>query len=247
MEQITRSRKYQNGVRVFWTSAGNNLDDFFSYEELVGQRINALDLLNNPRLYRINGAGHQIESAASGCSFASETCEDAILITRLVDAPRDLAWKVWTEPELVMQWWGPKHYTAPICTSDLRVGGTYLYCMRSPEGRDFWSTGTFREIQRPERIVCTDSFADEHGTVVPATYYGMSADIPRELLVTVTFEEQAGRTSLTLRHAGFRAGETRDRARAGWNESLDKFSGVLAQAVFRERNAARTAVSGGPS
>ena len=235
MQQITSSKKYQNGVQVFWTDAGNDLNDFFSYEDLVDQKINALDLLNNPRIYVMNVAGHKIESSVAGCGFSTKTCEDEIVITRLFDAPRDLVWRAWTEPAFVMQWWGPKDYTSPSCTIDLRVGGTYLFCMRSPEGKDFWSTGVYREIKKPERIVCTDSFADEKGNVVPATYYGMSPDFPAEMLMTVTFEIQAGRTRLTLRHAGIPAGEMRDLTRAGWNESLDKLEGVLGQAVYKKK------------
>lgn len=241
MEQITGSKKYQNGIRIFWTEEGEERTDFFTYDELVEQRINALDILNNPRLYLVNVPGHRIESAASGCSFASETCEDEILITRFFDAPRDLVWRAWTEPELVMMWWGPRNFTAPSCTSDFREGGSYLYCMRSPEGKDYWSTGVFREIRVPERIVCTDSFSDEKGNVVPATYYGMSADFPRELLVTVTFGEQAGRTQLTLRHAGFPNGRDRDLAREGWSESLAKFAGIVARNVFSGKRAVRAA------
>ena len=132
MQQITNSKKYQNGIQVFWPDEGNEVNDFFSYEDLVDQKINALDLLNNPRLYLMNAASHKIESSAAGCSFATKTCENEIVITRLFDAPRELAWEVWTEPEFIMQWWGPKNFTSPSCTIDLRVGGSYLYCMRLP-------------------------------------------------------------------------------------------------------------------
>jgi len=233
MQQITSSKKYQNGIQVFWSDAGTDLNDFFSYEELIDQKINALDLLNNPRLYRMNPPSHKIESSVPGCDLNS--CEGEIIITRFFDASRELAWKVWTEPELVMQWWGPKNFTSPFCRIDLRVGGGYLYCMRSPDGRDYWSTGVYREIVKPERIVCTDSFADEKGNVVPATYYGMSPDFPAEMLLTVTFQEQAGRTRLTLRHNGIPTGEINDLTRAGWNESLDKYAGILARAAFKGR------------
>ena len=58
--------------------------------------------------------------------------------------------------------------------------------MRSPRGEEFWSTGVYREIVPMERIVCTDSFADEKGNIVPASYYGMQGDWPLECLVTVT-------------------------------------------------------------
>jgi uncharacterized protein YndB with AHSA1/START domain len=100
--------------------------------------------------------------------------------------------------------------------------------MRTAEGQDVWSTGVYKEIVMPERLICTDSFADEHGHVVPATYYGMNPDTPIELLVTVTFEEYGqGETCLTLRHSGLPAGEMSEGTQAGWNEMFDKLSEIL--------------------
>src|SRR5688572_29632086 len=93
-------------------------------------------------------------------------------ITRIFDAPPELVWKAWTEPEHFMRWWGPKDFTSPAAKMDLRVGGKYLACMRTPEGQDMWSTGTYREIVPLERIVYTDSFADAEGNVVSAAHYG---------------------------------------------------------------------------
>ena len=150
-----------------------------------------------------------------------------LTIVRVFDAPRELVWKTWTDPERVKRWWGAKGFTAPVYKADLRVGGRYLYCMRSPDGQDVWGTGVYREIVPPERIVATDSFADEKGNIVPATHYGMGADMPLELLVTVTFEEHGGKTKLTLRHAGFAPGEDRDSAQTGWNQSFDKLAEAL--------------------
>ncbi len=123
--------------------------------------------------------------------------EQELVITRIFDAPRELVWKAWTDPERVKRWWGPKGFTTPVSEIDFRVGGAYLYCMRSPEGQDYWSTGVYREIVEPEQIVYTDSFSDAEGNLVPASYYGMSGDWPLELLVTVTFEEHEGKTKLT--------------------------------------------------
>jgi uncharacterized protein YndB with AHSA1/START domain len=156
----------------------------------------------------------------------SATTEQELVIERVFDAPLELVWKAWTEPEHMMRWWGPKGYTAPACEIDFRVGGKYLNCMRSPEGQDYWSTGVYREIVPLERIVATDSFADEHGNVVPATHYGMTAEMPLEMLVTVTFEDLGGKTKLTLRHAGLPA-EMRTDAGQGWSESLDKLAQSL--------------------
>ncbi|HMK53920.1 MAG TPA: SRPBCC domain-containing protein [Methanobacteriaceae archaeon] len=152
-----------------------------------------------------------------------------LIINRIFDAPPEEVWKAWTDPESVKHWWGPKEFTAPVSRIDLRVGGKYLYCMRSPDGQDFWSTGTYREIVPLHRIVATDSFADEKGNVVPASYYQMTGDWPLELLVTVTFQEQEGKTRLTLQHAGMPDSENRDLAKAGWNESLDKLAEYLAK------------------
>lgn len=150
-----------------------------------------------------------------------------IVITRIFDAPREVVWKAWTDPERVKKWWGPKGFTAPAAKSDFRVGGKYLYLMQSPDGKDYWSTGVYREIDPLNRIVATDSFADEEGNIVPASQYGMEGDWPLELLVTVTFEDHNGKTKLTLRHAGLPQGEMAKMASDGWNESLDKFEASL--------------------
>src|SRR5688500_6087761 len=105
--------------------------------------------------------------ATRGSTPATMSTEQDLVVTRVFDAPREMVWKAWTDAEQMKRWWGPKGFTAPTCTMDLRVGGKYLHCMRSPEGQDFWSTGVYREVTAPERLVMTDSFADEKGNVVP--------------------------------------------------------------------------------
>lgn len=158
-------------------------------------------------------------------SGASE--ENELVISRVFDASRELVWRIWTEPEQVKRWWGPQYFTSPYCRIDLRVGGRYLFCMRSPDGKDYWSTGVYREIKSPERIVCTDCFADEKGNVVPATHYGLSTKFPLEMLVKVTFEAQENRTKFTLHHIGIPPGEDTDNTREGWSGSFDKLAEAL--------------------
>jgi uncharacterized protein YndB with AHSA1/START domain len=150
-----------------------------------------------------------------------------IVIERVLDAPREKVWEAWTDPEQVKKWWGPKDFTAPSIQSDFREGGTYLWAMRSPDGQDYWNTGTFHEIVPPERLVVTDSFADEKGNVVPPSHYGMAGDHPAEGRVTVTFEDVGGKTRLTVRYEGIAPGETRDLAEGGWNETLDKLAALV--------------------
>jgi len=153
--------------------------------------------------------------------------EKDLVITRIFDAPRELVWKTWTESERIERWWGPQYFTAPVAKIDFRVGGTYLYAMRGPDGRDYWSTGTFREIVPQKRIVATDNFADEKVNVVPAATYGLSADYPKELVLTVTFEDAGeGKTKVTLCHVGMPAADL-ENARLGWSTSLDKFAEAL--------------------
>jgi uncharacterized protein YndB with AHSA1/START domain len=163
----------------------------------------------------------------TGSNDTNDTKDQELFITRIFDAPRESVWRAWTEPDIMKRWWGPKGYTSPYCKIDLCIGGKFLYCMRSPEGKDYWSTGIYREITPQERIVFSISFADEKGNVVPATQYGMSADFPLEMLVTVTFEEIGGKTKLTLSHVGIPAGADRDGANVGWNQSLDKLAEAL--------------------
>jgi uncharacterized protein YndB with AHSA1/START domain len=150
-----------------------------------------------------------------------------VSIERKFEAPVERVWMAWTVPDLVMSWWGPKGFTTPFCRISLRIGGSYLICMRSPEGRDFWTTGFYREIAPLERLVSTDSFADEKGNVVPATAYGMSPKIPLEMLLTVTFAEKDGKTELALRHDGLPPGNDLRDAGEGWNQSLDKLAAFL--------------------
>jgi uncharacterized protein YndB with AHSA1/START domain/uncharacterized glyoxalase superfamily protein PhnB len=190
---------------MFWGDRIGTVKDPFGYSWTLATHV------KDPTM-------EEIEQGAQAALAAAQP----LTITRTFAAPRERVWKAWTEPEQVKHWWGPKDFTAPVCKIDLRVGGKYLNCMRSAEGQDFWSTGTYREIVAPERLVCTDSFADAEGNVVPASHYNMSGDWPLELQVTVTLEEDAGATRMTLRHDGLPPGEMKEMCAAGWNESFDK-------------------------
>lgn len=159
-------------------------------------------------------------------SSAAQSAKHELVITRTFNAPRELVWQAWTDPKQIVKWWGPKNFTAPVAKIDLRVGGKYLCCMRSPAGQDIWSTGTYREVVPPQRLVCTDSFADSDGNVVPGSHYGMGEEFPLEMLVTITFEELDGKTKMTLKHVGLPESMS-DMTGTGWNESFDKLAQIL--------------------
>ena len=160
-------------------------------------------------------------------SPTNEMAGREIVITRVFDAPRELVWKAWTEPERLMRWWAPDGCSSPFCTVDLRPGGVFLYCMRMPDGRDIWGKGVYREIVEPERIVYIDAFADAQGNTVSPTYYGMSEDHPMETQVTVTFDEQGGRTRLVLRHSVPESFPEREGTMQGWTQMLNKLAEEL--------------------
>ena len=158
---------------------------------------------------------------------AAETKEQDIVITRTFDAPRELVWKAWTDCEHLKKWWGPKDFTSPTCKMDVRVGGTYLWSMRGPDGKEYYSTGEFREVVPPERLALTDSFADAEGKKISAAEYGLPGEWPENVLITVTLENQAGKTKMTVRQSGIPGGKLKEMTNAGWNESFDKLAAAL--------------------
>jgi uncharacterized protein YndB with AHSA1/START domain len=163
-------------------------------------------------------------------SPATQPAEPMLVITRVFDAPRSLVFKAWTDPEHFVRWWGPKGFTVPFCKIDLRPGGVMHFCMRSPEGRDFWNKGVFREVVEPSLLVSTDFFSDEEGNLVQPAHYGMSPDWPSATLVTVTFAEHDGKTKLTLQQTVLESIAERHGARQGWTETLDRLAEYLAKA-----------------
>ena len=159
------------------------------------------------------------------------TAQHELRIERLFDAPRQLVWNAWTTPELIMQWWGPDYFTSPICKVDLRVGGKYLYCMRGPDGTDYWSGGTYKEIVPIEKLVCVDAFANEYGDKIDPIEIGFDPKFPKENIVTITFEEVGDKTKLTVLYV-VESEEVLDVMRKvqmpeGWETSLNKLARAL--------------------
>ncbi|MCI0700712.1 MAG: SRPBCC domain-containing protein [Planctomycetia bacterium] len=115
-----------------------------------------------------------------------------IVITRVFNAPRELVWKVWTQPEHIAKWWGPRGFDTRVTTMDLRPGGKWHYVMRAPDGAEYPACGVFREVVPFERIVATDEFGEDFKPPV-----GM--DLPQGMVTTAIFEDDCGNTRLTLR------------------------------------------------
>ena len=119
-------------------------------------------------------------------------------ITHVVNAPRDLVFKMWTEAEHLLHWWGPKGSTLKIDRLDLRPGGLFLYSMQTPDGGRMWGRFKYGEIKAPEKLVFISSFSNEEGEMVRAPF---SEHFPLEIHNTVTFKENGNKTTVYL-HGG---------------------------------------------
>ena len=107
--------------------------------------------------------------------------QDAVVIERSFDAPVDLIWQMWTDPEHFAAWYGPDGATIPVAKMDVRVGGTRLVCMemQTPNGpMQMWFTGEYREVVENERLVYTESMSDENGNVLSPSDMGMPEGHP---------------------------------------------------------------------
>lgn len=134
-------------------------------------------------------------------------------ISRLMDAPPCLVFRMWSKPEHLVRWLGPKDFTATSERLEFHVGGRYLHFIYGPDGARYGMSGIFREIAEPERIVFTftwDNTPDE------------------ETLVTVTLRAEGDGTRLTFRQEPFREAATRESHESGWDECLDRLVGYVA-------------------
>jgi uncharacterized protein YndB with AHSA1/START domain len=169
----------------------------------------------------------------------TSTPSNDFVISRVFEAPRDLLWQCFTDPERMKLWWGPKGFTVIASTMDLRVGGTYHYGMKAPDGTTMWGLFTYREIVPQEKLVFVNSFSDETGGV---TRHPMAPTWPLQMLSTFTFEDAAsGKTKFTVRwqtlnatpeeQATFDSHQSRVGMTNGWTGTMEQLEAYLAKAA----------------
>lgn len=139
-----------------------------------------------------------------------------LVITRIFDAPREVVFAAWSKAEHLAHWFGPTDFTLPSCTIDFRVGGSYRFCMRSPDGEDHWVWGEYREIDPPERIVMTWNREDVTGKIWSRT------------VAEFTFMELDNKTSFTLRQGLFETEPFCEEHGFGWGQALDRLGEYVA-------------------
>ncbi|MBI3775269.1 MAG: SRPBCC domain-containing protein [Gammaproteobacteria bacterium] len=117
----------------------------------------------------------------------SNSTEDReIVITRILNAPRELVWEVWTNPKHVVNWWGPNGFTTTIEKMDVRPGGVWKHVMHGPDGTSYPNSSVFKEVVKPERLVFSHGGGKQGG---PGAHF----------IATWTFEAQGGKTRVTMR------------------------------------------------
>jgi uncharacterized protein YndB with AHSA1/START domain len=162
------------------------------------------------------------QSSASATTSAPSSAQYELISTRVIDAPRKVVFKMWTDPKHLAQWWGPHRFTNPVCELDVRPGGAIRIHMRGPDGTLYPMTGVYQEIVDPERLVFTSAALDEDGKPL------------FEVLNTVTFAEQGGKTTLTLQarvvNTTAEAAPYLEGMEAGWAQSLERLEAHVSKA-----------------
>jgi uncharacterized protein YndB with AHSA1/START domain len=142
-----------------------------------------------------------------------------LVLDRVFDAPRELVWRAWTEQEQLTQWWGPGRFTNPVCRVDVRAGGAIYIEMRAPNGTIYPMSGTFLEVDAPERIVFKSGALDAEGKLL------------FEIMTTVTFSDLGDKTALRLEAKILSetalAPQHLSGMEQGWNQSLDRLAELV--------------------
>lgn len=158
-----------------------------------------------------------VENSSAATTITTPSDRE-IMMTRVFDAPRELVFKAWTEPEHLKQWWGPRSHEMILCEADLRPGGAYRMVLRGPKGHEYPFRGVYLELHLPERVVCTHAF-------------DMEPWADREAIVTVTFVEHEGRTTMTsislYPSVEDRDGQLNSGMASGAVETLDRLADYL--------------------
>ena len=145
-----------------------------------------------------------------------------LVLTRLIDAPREMLYRCWTEPALLKQWFAPKPYATPLAEMDVRPGGSSLIVMRGPDGQDMTNRGVYLDVVPNERLVLTDAFTE-----------AWQPSAKPFMTVILTFEKQGEKTLYTarVRHWTVEDREAHEKMgfHVGWGICTDQLAALAAR------------------
>ncbi len=182
--------------------------------------------MDNPG--RKNMAAERSETGNLGAAAATTSSEREVVITRVFDGPCRPLFKAWIDAKHVSVWWGPHGFTNPVCELDLRPGGAIRIHMRGPDGTLYPMTGVYQEIVEPERLAFTSAALDEEGNPL------------FEVLNTVTFTGQGGKTTLRLQARVVKstagAAPYLKGMEEGWTQSLERFAAYMGRSEKEKKH-----------
>jgi uncharacterized protein YndB with AHSA1/START domain len=153
---------------------------------------------------------------------ATSASDRELVLTRLIDAPRDKLFRAWTEPELMKQWFTPRPWTTPVIEVDLRPGGSNLIVMRGPDGTEFPNRGVYLEIVKNERLVFTDAYTKAWEPSEKPFFTGI-----------ITFEDEGGKTRYTARALHWTVADREAHEKMGFHEGWGLCADQLAELVAK--------------
>ena len=153
-----------------------------------------------------------------------------IEVVRTFDASAEMVWRLWTDPELVKRWWGPKHYTCPVAKIDFRIGGKSIVSMLAPKemgGQEYYSVWEYIRITPLTTIEFIQSLSDKDGSKIVPADVGMPSDFPRDIKTLVILKElEKNKTEMTVTEfADF--GMISQFAQIGLEQSLEKMAAIF--------------------
>lgn len=163
-----------------------------------------------------------------------------LVVTRVFNAPVASVWKTWSDPELVMKWWGPTGFTSPTCKMDFREGGTSLVCMRAPKefgGQDMYNTWAYKKIVPMELIEFVLDWADKDGNRIDPASIGLPPDMPRDVRHVITFKDLSNglptaKTEMTITEFGYTSDQQFDMSKAGLEQCIDKMGAIFSKIKY---------------
>ena len=164
----------------------------------------------------------------------TESTKRDLVVVRVFDTPLREAWEAWTDPGLVMRWWGPTGFTCPVAKMDFREGGTSLVCMRAPKefmgGQDMYNTWTYEKIVPMKRFVYVLRFSDKNGKTMDPAKHGLPPDMPKEVRNEVAFKELGKKkTEVTVTEYGWTPGQMMEMSKMGLEQCLDNMSAIFSR------------------
>ena len=153
---------------------------------------------------------------------AAPASDRELVLTRLIDAPREKLFRAWTEPELMKQWFAPLPWTTPVIETDVRPGGSSLIVMRGPDGTEFPNPGVYLEVVKNERLVFTDAYTKAWEPSEKPFFTGI-----------ITFEDEGGKTRYTARARHWTVADREAHEKMGFHEGWGQCADQLAALVAK--------------